>query len=298
MTMDSERDGFTLLEISIVLTIIALIVGGVLVGKDLIRDGQIQRTIAQKGRFEVAVQTFIGKYNCIPGDCKADSKFGLDGHAPWGMGDGDEDGYVAGGNSDESKRFWKHLYDAGLFTDTAAPGNPPAATSWQWYGSAPSMAGVQSPGCPICKTRSYTYSGITSWVGGWGFTHYFGSYSSLNCGTPSSWTSLGGVLPPPRTSAFILSDALLSFGAGGGNGGAINSEDAAALDSKIDDGKPLTGQILAIDPFTYSDAACSGNNGAPAMTIHAGSDCVSGTAYYGPGLGGNCNMVFVSTLNF
>jgi prepilin-type N-terminal cleavage/methylation domain-containing protein len=57
--------GFTLIELSIVLVIIALIVGGVLVGKDLISAAYVRAQITQIERFNTAVNTFYGKYGYI-----------------------------------------------------------------------------------------------------------------------------------------------------------------------------------------------------------------------------------------
>ncbi len=53
--------GFTLIELSIVLVIIGLIVGGVLVGRDLIRAAAERSEISQFQQFSVAANTFILK---------------------------------------------------------------------------------------------------------------------------------------------------------------------------------------------------------------------------------------------
>ena len=64
---ESEK-GFTLIELSIVLVIIGLIVGGVLVGQDLIRAAEVRATISQIEKYNTAVNTFHAKFNAIPGD--------------------------------------------------------------------------------------------------------------------------------------------------------------------------------------------------------------------------------------
>ena len=43
----TARQGFTLIELSIVLVVIGLVVGGVLVGQDLIRAAGVRATISQ-----------------------------------------------------------------------------------------------------------------------------------------------------------------------------------------------------------------------------------------------------------
>ncbi len=68
--IDHPKDrGYTLIEMSIVLVIIGLIVGGILVGQNLIHSAKIRYTVSQYERFNTATNTFIGKYNCLPGDC-------------------------------------------------------------------------------------------------------------------------------------------------------------------------------------------------------------------------------------
>ena len=63
-----KNKGFTLIELSIVLVIIGLIVGGVLVGQDLIKAAEIRATVSQVEGYNSAVNTFRLKYNGLPGD--------------------------------------------------------------------------------------------------------------------------------------------------------------------------------------------------------------------------------------
>lgn len=60
--------GFTLIELSIVLVVIGLIVGGVLVGQDLIKAAELRATISQLEKFNTATTTFKLKYGSLPGD--------------------------------------------------------------------------------------------------------------------------------------------------------------------------------------------------------------------------------------
>jgi prepilin-type N-terminal cleavage/methylation domain-containing protein len=62
------QKGFTLVELSIVLVIIGLIVGGVLVGQDLIQAAETRSIIAQIEKYNVAGNTFRLKYGVFPGD--------------------------------------------------------------------------------------------------------------------------------------------------------------------------------------------------------------------------------------
>lgn len=67
----AAQAGFTLVELSIVLVIIGLIVGGVLAGQDMIRAAEIRATISQVEEFNTAANTFRDKYRAMPGDIGA-----------------------------------------------------------------------------------------------------------------------------------------------------------------------------------------------------------------------------------
>jgi prepilin-type N-terminal cleavage/methylation domain-containing protein len=75
--MRRKSSGFTLIELSIVLVIIGLIAGGILVGRDLIHTAEVYKQIKQMQEYQVALNTFVLKYKCMPGDCtKATTFFG------------------------------------------------------------------------------------------------------------------------------------------------------------------------------------------------------------------------------
>ena len=67
-TNPNLKFGFTLIELSIVLVIIGLIIGGVLVGRDLIAAATIRSQISQIEKYQAAVNTFRSKYGYLPGD--------------------------------------------------------------------------------------------------------------------------------------------------------------------------------------------------------------------------------------
>jgi prepilin-type N-terminal cleavage/methylation domain-containing protein len=122
--------GFTLVELSIVLVIIGLIVGGVLVGKDLIETAKIRSQIVQIKDFNIAVNTFRVKYNALPGDIP-DPRASQFGFPPRGTGQatGDNNGALEGINgtgvpisyatgAGETALFWVDLSMAGFIKDS------------------------------------------------------------------------------------------------------------------------------------------------------------------------------------
>src|ERR1700722_19638100 len=96
--MEMQRSsGFTLIELSIVLVIIGLIVGGVLVGRDLIEAAAIRAQISQIEKYQTAVNTLRAKYEYLTGDMP-DPAASACGFYPRGLyaGEGDGNGVIEG----------------------------------------------------------------------------------------------------------------------------------------------------------------------------------------------------------
>ena len=63
-----KANGFTLLELSIVIVIIGLIVAGISAGQSLVRQAQIRGLTNEVAQMEVAFNSFRLQYDAIPGD--------------------------------------------------------------------------------------------------------------------------------------------------------------------------------------------------------------------------------------
>jgi prepilin-type N-terminal cleavage/methylation domain-containing protein len=134
-------DGFTLIELSIVLVIVGLIIGGVMVGRDLIAASEIRSQISQIEKFNTAVHTFQLKYGYLPGDIPEPTASGF-GFAARGslQGQGDGNGVIEGYETrspapdavaqgeGETSVFWVDLSMAGWIDggfNTARPNSSP-----------------------------------------------------------------------------------------------------------------------------------------------------------------------------
>lgn len=72
MKLAVRQAGFTLVEIAIVVTVVALLITSVLGGQALIRSGEAQDIIGTSKDINVAVQVFKQRYRYLPGDFPVD----------------------------------------------------------------------------------------------------------------------------------------------------------------------------------------------------------------------------------
>ncbi len=122
--MTYAQRGFTLIEISIVLVIIGLLLGGVLKGQEMINDAKIRNIEKDMDGIAAAVYTYQDRYKALPGDDKGAA-------GRWtASANGSGDGTLAGSfdsaaDTDESRILWSHLRYAGLLQgDPAALEQP------------------------------------------------------------------------------------------------------------------------------------------------------------------------------
>jgi prepilin-type N-terminal cleavage/methylation domain-containing protein len=239
--------GFTLIELSIVLVIIGLLVGAIVVGQEMIEGAAIRAQISQIDKYNTAVNTFRMRYNYLPGDMPTQvaGQFGFYNTGMTGVtGLGDGNGVIQDYNNipgliylaGEPMVFWRHLSDANLIG-----GN---------YGASLGNGGMPAFAIPIGKFSSWLPPAKLG-VGGFFTVYTDGTYNFYE----------------------IYPLQVLSSNNYGSSGevGSMSPIEANAVDSKVDDGLPLSGRVKAMK-----------NNGNPlGRPSTAGDGCTapSGLAY-------------------
>src|ERR687897_566976 len=66
--MKSKQQGFTLVEIAIVLVIIGLLLGGILKGQEMITQAKIKNVMADFSGISAAYHGYQDRYRRLPGD--------------------------------------------------------------------------------------------------------------------------------------------------------------------------------------------------------------------------------------
>ena len=241
---------FSLVELSIVLVILGLLVGGVLSGQSLIRASELRAVTSEYMRYKTAIGTFKDKYFQLPGDFNNATAFwgtaaacpGISTTASGGTCNGDNNGQLspASAAANEDFRFWQHLALAGLIE-----GNYTGTSS-----TTTATDDIPSPGTNVPKSKlsngswgaSYlgtvAISNVTWFDGNYGNVFFFG------VGTSTSYLSTNTILKP---------------------------EEAWNIDTKLDDGKPATGAVTSIENQAGASASAGCSDTPASNTVSLAS---------------------------
>ncbi len=130
-----RQQGFTLIEIAIVLVIIGLLLGGVLKGQELITSARVRNMITTQDGIKAAYFGFLDRYRALPGDYNQ-AIANIPGCATCtnGNNNGQLRFIAAGDVIDEPNNVWEHLSKAGFITGSyvygaGATGSPPTGST-------------------------------------------------------------------------------------------------------------------------------------------------------------------------
>jgi prepilin-type N-terminal cleavage/methylation domain-containing protein len=201
---------FSLVELSIVLAIIALLIGGVMAGQSMVKAAELRSVMTDANNYITAVSNFRAQYRGLPGDI-------LNATSYWSSTTpGDGDGLVGPGTTVATRfelfEFWRQLNLAG-FVDKAYTGVVGGG------GANDFVIGSNIPSSRIAKSG---FSAYYSYVSSSGSPFYQMNYGNMltfggNVGTNSGQPITANLTPP----------------------------DAFTLDTKADDGLPGTGKWIA-----------------------------------------------------
>jgi prepilin-type N-terminal cleavage/methylation domain-containing protein len=113
-----KQQGFTLIELAIVLVIIGLLLGGVLKGQELINSAKVKNMVSDLKNVQVFIYGYQDKYKALPGDdgnaathLTGGTVASTNGTTNNGVIEGQWDSTTV---TDESALFWQHVRLAGL----------------------------------------------------------------------------------------------------------------------------------------------------------------------------------------
>jgi prepilin-type N-terminal cleavage/methylation domain-containing protein len=234
MKLLRSQSAFSLVELSIVLVILGLLTGGILGGQALIRAAELRAVSTEYNRWVTATQTFRDKYFALPGDMSNGTQFWgrMNSNADCvtnssasvvstGVCDGNANGLMEGpaaaSQSAERFQYWRELAITGLIEGTY---NGLAGSA----GTAHSTGGVNVPISKLSNALWFTFNqpnfaGNTNM-----FAYDYGNYLVVGATLANNWP----------------------FGA------AFRAEEAWNIDTKMDDGLPVRGRVVALESNTFT----------------------------------------------
>jgi prepilin-type N-terminal cleavage/methylation domain-containing protein len=220
-----KTEGFTLVELAIVIVIIGLLVGGVLQGQSLIETSKINRTVTDFKAYQAGVTMFKAKYNALPGDfLRGHPTFPRCGGSATYANSGDGDGHITwGGDPNEDLKAWCHLSAANVIKGTYT-GN---------YMSGMFQAGTNVPGG--------AYEASIYWLNSTLIAP--GDVDLKIYGRSGVRIILGQQLSSPEVRK-----------------GVMYAETAKLIDEKMDDGSAKTGNLVPRTNYADESGCIDANN--------------------------------------
>ena len=233
-----KESGFTLVELAIVMVIIGLLIGGILKGQELIKNATVTATAAQLKAFESAYTTFLDVYNGKPGDTNR-AREKIQGCVNR-CRNGDGNGWIWHANS--------ALSNPG--TDDLTPGTGELYQALRHMAAANLIGGVRT------EVAASSEALVAAEIGGYLYVGEVLGNSSFHRGSGTAFTP-GGIYVS-NTFSHLNNPR---------SGRVLTASEAARLDSKVDDGQPGTGSMLAAGletcvngrnyRFTDTDKTCA-----------------------------------------
>jgi prepilin-type N-terminal cleavage/methylation domain-containing protein len=213
------KRAFSLVELSIVLVILGLLVGGVLTGQSLIRAAELRSVTNDVQNYTTAMATFRDKYFALPGDMPNATQF-------WGIAAGSGDGSVnpclSAATTDG--RTCNGNGDGRIADLSASPSIAEAYRMWQHLANAALIPGNYTGASGADLTRVLPSSRVkrgSAWIT---------LYLPQSAGTTSAFSA-------PARQVFQL------YGSGLSVLEFLKPEEAWNIDTKLDDGRPNLGNI-------------------------------------------------------
>ncbi|HEY8608071.1 MAG TPA: prepilin-type N-terminal cleavage/methylation domain-containing protein [Noviherbaspirillum sp.] len=169
----NKAQGFTLVEIAIVLVIIGLLLGGVLKGQEMIENSRIKAVVNDMNGVSAAYNAYFDRYRALPGD-EAAATMTARGWAGTLGGDGNgvlaiapADAFL---NTGEQASMWRALRASGLATGDptlpAAPASLPRAGNGGLLAVALGTYGMAGPSVCVSGLTHKQAAGVDVAVDG------------------------------------------------------------------------------------------------------------------------------------
>ena len=232
------KKGFTLVELSIVIVVIGLLIGGILVGQSLVNSAQINKQAQQIQQIDIAVNQFKNKYKSLPGD---GSRFVSSLAQPEMLCAGNNDGMI--GNSIVLPLTGNEVWETNSASPTCIHYTAEHFRVFEHLGAS-----------GMYPYKTFNDNTSVNFVAGAAYPKM-----TLESYEPKSLGIDGGVVVGWEFGAgYVKQGHKIRIGACHGNsGGPITGggtrttfycgpslPDMMALDQKLDDGKPMTGDVV------------------------------------------------------